>query len=269
MYQQAQKETMYYPFNPQPPPLTQISPYLGPHEMYPMAFPYPVMYQQPYPKPSYSYISPMPLREVNKNLAHTSGLEEPSFKNHIAHDTHAKSKPFGKLKAEQFDQMDNNVSACDMKGIPKFEDLLDIERLEKLIYDDVDSNRCSKKTNQESSSRDKRQTQSTIERMPYSLRKGVEVNNSVEKPSLKVEEALVPQVESIHNKKSARLSPNPSGSTTTIKTENALSKKHAKLSSSPLSQEREQYVPRRSENKEALIPAGVGSKSYSSLQVFL
>lgn len=257
MYQQAQKETMYYSYNPQPPQLTPLAGYLGPHEMYPTSFPYPFMYHQPYLKPSYSYPSPMPLREVNKNVMQAP--EELDFRKPIAQDSQSKLKVFEKPRTEQFEAWD---SSRDLKSIPKFEDLLDIERLERMIYDDVDNNRSNMKANHESLPLDKRSVHLTEERTLPSSARGREMNNAVDKSSLRLEDASSTQVESIYQKKPARLSPNPNGAAQ-LQAEIFPSKKHVK-SSPTLALEREQQdiprpEPRRRENKEAQAPLQVVS----------
>ena len=61
MYQNAQKENFVYNYNS----TTPLGGYLGPHEMYPSAFPYQMMYpQQQCVKPPYNYSMPSEQREM-------------------------------------------------------------------------------------------------------------------------------------------------------------------------------------------------------------
>ena len=129
-YQRAQKENLYN-FNP-PAPVTS---YLGPHEMYPSAFPFQMMYQQ-YAQPTYNYSLSAEQKELY--LPKTLPVEEQAIScNYQTRSIESKSIE-GQGIPETFDVW-NNSFVREMKTIPKFDSLLDIDRLEQLCYDDVDS----------------------------------------------------------------------------------------------------------------------------------
>ena len=132
MYQNAQKENLYH-YNP-PTPVTS---YLGPHEMYPSSFPFQIMYQQ-YAKPAYNYSLSAEQKEIY--LPKTLPVEEPTSipGNYQTRSLESKSSIEGQGIQETFDVW-NNSFVREMKSIPKFDSLLDIDRLEQLCYDDVDS----------------------------------------------------------------------------------------------------------------------------------
>lgn len=146
MYQNAQKDTFNYSYNAP----TTIASYLGPHEVYPNPFPYQMMYQQCL-KPSYNipltaeqremYLpKTLPVGESNFNHCPSSSLDSRNLEGHAQ---------------ETFDVW-NNTFAREMKSVPKFDSLLDIDRLEQLCYDDVDN--CPSSTYEKSKENRMRRT---------------------------------------------------------------------------------------------------------------
>ena len=133
MYQNAQKEN-HYNFNPQPAPVTS---YLGPHEMYPSAFPFQMMYQQ-YPKPAYNYSLSTEQRDMYLPKTLPAAEESASISNNYQPRSLESKSIEGQGIPETFDVW-NNSFVREMKSIPKFDSLLDIDRLEQLCYDDVDN----------------------------------------------------------------------------------------------------------------------------------
>ncbi|XP_032786556.2 LOW QUALITY PROTEIN: uncharacterized protein LOC116923801 [Daphnia magna] len=127
MYQSAQKES-HYNFNPPAPTPS----YLGPHEMYPSAFPCQMMYQQ-YVKPAFNYS----LSAEQKELYLPKTLPQSNSTNNTARSLEPRSLE-GQKMHETFEVW-NNSFAREMKSIPKFDSLLDIDRLEQLCYDEVDN----------------------------------------------------------------------------------------------------------------------------------
>ena len=130
MYQHAQKDNMAYNFNIPAP----VSPYLGPHEMYPSAFPYQMIYQQCVKPTPYIYSSPS-MRQNEIYLPKTLPGEETKLNSCSSGVIDARS-PEDPNFQESFDVWNNTH---DVKSIPKFESLLDMDRLEQLCYDDVDN----------------------------------------------------------------------------------------------------------------------------------
>lgn len=127
MYQTAQKES-HYNFNPAAPAPS----YLRPHEMYPSAFPYQMMYQQ-YAKPAFSYS----LSAEQKELYLPKTLPQSNSTNNTTRSLEPRSLE-GQKMHETFEVWNNSL-AREMKSIPKFDSLLDIDRLEQLCYDEVDN----------------------------------------------------------------------------------------------------------------------------------
>nr|CAH0108682.1 unnamed protein product [Daphnia galeata] len=133
MYQNAQKEN-HYNFNPQPAPVTS---YLGPHEMYPSAFPFQMMYQQ-YAKPAYNYSLSTEQRDMYLPKTLPAAEESASISSNYQPRSLESKSIEGQGIPETFDVW-NNSFVREMKSIPKFDSLLDIDRLEQLCYDDVDN----------------------------------------------------------------------------------------------------------------------------------
>lgn len=153
-YQNAQKENMTYNYNLP----TPVGAYLGPHEMYPSTFPYQMMYpnQQQCVKPSYNYS--MEQREMY--LPKTLPMEEPPPASHPA--TLLDARSFGGQNTPESFEVWNNSFVRDMKSIPKFDSLLDIDRLEQICYDDVDNCTISKNTEMQKDNRTRKTKEEKI-----------------------------------------------------------------------------------------------------------
>ena len=142
MYQNAQKENFVYNYNS----TTPLGGYLGPHEMYPSAFPYQMMYpQQQCVKPPYNYSMPSEQREMYLPKTLPMPMEEPTPVNYPTALFDSRNLE-GQNTPESFEVWNNSFSR-DVKSIPKFDSLLDIDRLEQICYDDVDN--CPVRSNAE------------------------------------------------------------------------------------------------------------------------
>lgn len=180
MYQHAQKENYNYGYNAP----TAVNSYLAPHEMYPNPFPYQMIYQQ-CPKPVYNYSLPAEQKELY--LPKTLPVEEPNSSHYPT--TSIDSRALEKNIQESFDVW-NNTLARELKSVPKFESLLDIDRLEQLCYDDVDN--CPNSTTERPKenrrqSKDEKSVQSSMkemsdgncDRMPEKASMGSKVSNKL------------------------------------------------------------------------------------------
>ena len=139
MYQQAQKENMAHSNYNNP---AAINPYMplnniGPHEIYPSNFPYQVTYQ-PIAKPIYNTY-PYPVENRGMYLPKTLPMEDYSV-------SYATPQPdvanFEQHVPESF-EIWNKTANREVRSVPKFDSLLDIDRLEQLCYDDVDNSRTN------------------------------------------------------------------------------------------------------------------------------
>ena len=140
MYQQAQKENMAAYNAP-----ASLSPYMplsniGPHEMYPTNFPYQLTYQ-PVAKSIYNSY-PYPSDNRGMYLPKTLPMEERDFPLNYQTTQAAEMKSLDKHVPESFEVWNKSANR-EVKSVPKFDSLLDIDRLEQLCYDDVDNNRTS------------------------------------------------------------------------------------------------------------------------------
>jgi hypothetical protein len=139
MYQQAQKENMAHSNYNTPASLNPYMPLsnIGPHEIYPRNFPYQVTYQ-PITKPIYNSY-PYPIESRDMYLPKTLPMEDYP----VSYATQQPDiKNFQQHVSESF-EIWNKAANREVKSVPKFDSLLDIDRLEQLCYDDVDNSRTS------------------------------------------------------------------------------------------------------------------------------
>lgn len=131
--------------NPAPPP---VSPYLGPHEIYPNTFPAypyhqhpqqpPLPPAQPQMRPTYAYSYQHAQHREMNYLPKTLPMEDPDSLSLL--DSKSLEEQH-RLIPEPFEVWNNNNVHLAMKSVPKFDSLLDIDRLEQLCYDEVDMTR--------------------------------------------------------------------------------------------------------------------------------
>lgn len=161
MYQNAQKDSlMSYGYTN-----TAPTTYLGPHEIYPNPFPYQMMYQQCV-KPTYPHTTDQ--RETY--LPKTLPMEDYAAKCYSAKPIESRNVERLSHPQETFDVWNNSL-AREMKSIPKFDSLLDIDRLEQLCYEDVVDS-CPKisvvdrqKENKTQPPRDEKSSHSSFDRL--------------------------------------------------------------------------------------------------------
>lgn len=169
MYQQAQKESqqMAYACTTPAAAPTMSNPYaLGPHEIYPTSYHHPYhqyhhshhhhqqqQHQQPM-RPVYAYSYQAEHQPHHRGTAMAAylpktlpGIEMPA--NAALPSLDAKSnfreEPKSRPVPEPFEVWNNNGAPV-MKSVPKFDSLLDIDRLEQLCYDEVDTRQSQAET---------------------------------------------------------------------------------------------------------------------------
>ena len=183
MYQQAQKESqqMAYAYST---PVTAPPAYaLGPHEVYPTVYHHPyhqyqhqhhhhhhMQQQQQQTRPVYAYSYQAEHRGHATTSAYLPktlpGLEMPvnstvpqplstTKSNHRAEEP----KQSSHTVREPFEVWNNNNNGAPvMKSVPKFDSLLDIDRLEQLCYDEVDTRQSKAEIKMTTSSKETHRT---------------------------------------------------------------------------------------------------------------